>query len=71
MSTTHIRQVSYYGEIINLSDESYQILMKCVSNGETIEQAMDRARIEYDEGKQDLETLDYYIHLYPTQRQQH
>ena len=69
MSTTqYTRSITYYGETIILTEESYQILMKCKVNGESIEQAMDRARIEYDEGKQDFETLDYYVHLYPTRR---
>jgi hypothetical protein len=55
------RIVSYHGETIHLTERNYSYLMQCVSNGETIEQAMDRIRIETDEGKQDLETLDYYL----------
>lgn len=60
-ATQYTRRVTYYGETINLTEEHFSYLMQCVSNGETIEQAMDRVRIEADEGILDLETLDYYF----------
>jgi hypothetical protein len=77
MSTTeYIGQVTYYGETINLTEEHFSYLMKCVRNGETIEQAMDRIRIEVDEGipiveaarkarqSPDPTKLDYFIYVY-------
>ena len=77
MSTTQFtRKVTYYGEEIGMTEEHYSFLMQCVSNGETIEQAMDRVRIEFDEGipieeaglaaakNPNPNKLDYYIYLY-------